>query len=520
MNKYLKRFSLCALMTTALLPVSAADETETWKDLGTGQWRDNMIDNYYMLDHFYQFDVQIQESEQTPGRYRVVNPYLNYPNLFGTLTRPEEDCYIIFDASDPVHAYIEAGLADFVMPGTDLQLVLWSIADDYYFKNGDWEQADEENVCGKLENGCITFTPRSILVGLYDMINDKGVVLQNGIYKAANSHGKFRLRLPDAPKLDMALSYLTYDADAQTIAYNLTMEDDIETVKYALVKGDYTEAASESIISGSTASEELSGTGDFTIAYPGDGVYTMVAVGFFNGKPIATEYVTREFSFNNEEWIPVAEQGLLKESILSSNDLREQGLILESYSFPVSIEQHKDKKNYIRLVNPYINYPLSSELNYDYDHNYYMVFDVTDPDFVLLETAEDGLGINLGYGAMKVTSRAYRYLQENLMTREEIINSNLAGKFRDDVITFPEESFNIMFTGVVQTWYFANNDGTFSLQLPKGLIDPNASVEEVATENATPVYYRLDGTKVSGNDLESGLYIEVKGAKARKIAVK
>lgn len=521
MNKYLKRFSLCALMASALVPASAADANETWKDLGTGQWRDNLIDFYYMLDHYYQFDVQIQESEQTPGRYRVVNPYLNYPNLFGTLARPDEDCYVIINASDPVHVYIEPSISDFIFPGTNDQMYIWSVADDYYNNQfGNWEQAEIEGVCGTLKDGCITFNPRAICTTTYNKEQHSGIPVTEFLFRANNSNGQFRLRLPDAPHVDVEVSFLNFDADTDKLNYAVSFEEDVEYIKYALVAGEYTAEAYDAVADGTTPSVEMKEAGEIAIDYPGEGTYTLIIVPFCDGKAMSGEYITRELAFKNAEWEKIAEKGIYKESILSSNDLTAQGLIIDPCSIEVEIERNVADKNRIRLVNPYgANYPLSSTLNYDFDHNYYMVFDVNDANFVLLETAEDGIGLNLGYGPMVITSRVYRYIQEEYMTRQEAIESGLGGKFANDEITFPENALNIMFTGVVNSWYWANNNGTFSLKLPKGLVNP-VGVEEVATENAAPVYYRLDGTKVAGTALEPGLYIEVKGANARKIAVK
>lgn len=474
-----------------------------------------------MLDHYYQFDVQIQESEQTPGRYRVVNPYLNYPNVFGKLSRPETDCYVVIDASDPVHVYIEPSISDFVFPNSTDQLFIWSVAHDYYINQfGNWNQAEAEGMCGKLENGCITFNPRAIITAIYDEEYYKDVALTDIVCRANNGNGQFRLRLPDAPHTDIEASFVDFDSETDKLNYSVTFEKDIEAVKYALVQGEYTEEAYNAIANGTTASEETKEAGVISVAYPGEGIYTLILVPFHDGKALPGTFVTRELAFKNTEWEPVAEKGIMKEAILSSNDLREKGFVIDPYTIEVDIERNIADKNRIRLVNPYgANYPLSSELNYDFDHNYYLVFDVNDPDFVLMETAEDGIGLNMGYGRFIVTSRAYRYLQEELMTREEIIENNLAGKFANDEITFPENSFNIMFDAVVNSWYWANNDGSFSLKLPKGLINP-VGVEEIATEDFTPVYYRLDGTKVANTTLEPGLYIEVRGDKARKIAVK
>lgn len=72
---------------------------ETWKDLGQGKFCDpamvNMFDNYSTEE----VEVQVQESEEHPGVYRIVTPWPMAPS------HPEAN-FMIVDARDPEYVHI------------------------------------------------------------------------------------------------------------------------------------------------------------------------------------------------------------------------------------------------------------------------------------------------------------------------------------------------------------------------------------------------------------------------------
>ncbi|MDO4320835.1 MAG: hypothetical protein Q4C34_09710, partial [Bacteroidales bacterium] len=70
-----------------------ATTDETWVDLGTGIYSDALLSNMYKGFENKPVEVTVQKSEQTPGRYRIVNPW---PAFIGSA-----DNYLIIDATDP-----------------------------------------------------------------------------------------------------------------------------------------------------------------------------------------------------------------------------------------------------------------------------------------------------------------------------------------------------------------------------------------------------------------------------------
>ena len=151
------RIALPVLAAALMSPTASAAE-ETWKLIGTGTFRENFLHSWYIYSDFPEVEVEVMESEQTPGRYRIMNPYANYPDYIGSPGCQEGDWYITVDASDPVHCYIETSKTGYIA-GENQMLVVGSVADDYYNNRyGNWELADKENVCGKLVDGSITLS--------------------------------------------------------------------------------------------------------------------------------------------------------------------------------------------------------------------------------------------------------------------------------------------------------------------------------------------------------------------------
>lgn len=77
--------------------VTRADET--WKDLGDGVYSDFVLSNLYKGYFNDPITVKVQESEQNPGVYRLVNPW-------PTVTENSEYNYLIVDARDPEYVKI------------------------------------------------------------------------------------------------------------------------------------------------------------------------------------------------------------------------------------------------------------------------------------------------------------------------------------------------------------------------------------------------------------------------------
>lgn len=499
--------------------VARASQKETWKDIGQGWLRDDMFVLYYLMDKYYEIPVNVQESEQTPGRYRLVNAYENYP--FKEVAY-EKEAYMIIDASDPVHVYMEKGLCGIYIGYDDekdvyQEMSVWSQADDYYNnKYNNWEKADAENLCGKLKDNVITFPKGAILVNVYEQkVDEDGEIEYPEVfYRPANLSGKFRLLLPGAPRVDIDMSVIGLTEDGEGLRVQTEMQDGVKSAKFAMFPGEYDESMDAGIIDGTVESVESDASGEVVLPFQGDGDYTIVAVPYVeDGTPRYGSWLTRTLSLSEAEWKKIG-TALYDEAIMSSNDLTRLGeFVYPHCQYNLEVEQNRENPRLFRLVNPYgPAYPYCYESNYDKTRNYYMEIDCTDREMVMVNLMNDGVGLNLGAGKMRIWSRAARMLQEQGKTVDEVREEGVFGRLDGDVITMPANSILLEFRGNPNVWYWAAKDGTFKVQLPEG-----AGVTAVgAPAEGGEEWYTLDGLKVSPENAGNGIYIVRNGSKVEK----
>lgn len=505
------------------------DEEETWVSLGVGQFRDNLVCAFYSIDSFPQMDVEIQESSTTPGRYRVVNPYHNYPYTFG-FGETVGDVYMIVDASDPEHCFVEQCptrlLLGYNQTGDLQQLAVWSIADDYYNNlYGNWEKAEAENVCGKIKNGCITFPPMSLLSTIVHAEKEINWDMQ---WIPSNPQGKFRVRLPGAPKLDVEVKLEgLLEGD---VAYYMELEDDLDYVKVALVEGESSPSIIAGVIDNSIDWTEVSATGQITFPYTKDGVFTLVAVPYYKGEAQDAVVLTKEYAYSEDEW---RKCGLVHytEAILSSNEMTETGYMqIDPDDYDVELEENVKTPGLFRLVDPYgPPYIYSGDGGYDSSHKYYMEIDATDTEAVFIKRMEP-IGLSFAWGRNAIESRAYRMMTKQGMSKEDVLawerekGYRLFGTHKDNKITMPEESiYWIVLDQPTQPTYWANSNGKFCVEMKEGqVIGGTNGVEGVATdfEDAAAEWFTISGLRLPSVPTEPGIYVMRKGKEVTKVALK
>lgn len=147
------------------------DPNEGWKSLGYVDYSDGFVCScpvLFLPEPLQTYSVEIQESEETAGIYRLVNPYgAAYPYSNVEEDNPYLPKYLYIDASNPDKVVILESPQDLtlyaqdqygnVVPATDLTLC-WSLA-DYYRQNGytDDQIAAAGAYFGTYTNNKITF---------------------------------------------------------------------------------------------------------------------------------------------------------------------------------------------------------------------------------------------------------------------------------------------------------------------------------------------------------------------------
>ena len=516
-------------------------EEETWKDLGEGVLRDDLYTKFWYVDNV-EFPVKIQESEQQPGRYRLVNAWSQYPiSVTGGVVYPQERNYgIVVDCTNPDEVFIEPGMIGNYINQLGDEWVTGIISNmmyDYLTDNSNhFTPEDIWHIAGRLRNGAITFPKNSILYQDWtpDMVDENGTPVYYSLWRLVNSAGLMRILLPGAPRVDMEVTLLGLTSDEKSVEYTVTMQQDVAYARAALHPGDDLESIAKGIIDGSIESQELKGDGTYAFPYVGDGIYSLVVVPYTeDGTACYETGCTREFAYDHSEWKPVG-TGKYTENILADNEMRKNGLIFNGDTYEVEIEQNTARPLLFRIVNPYKNYYMSNIQTYDSSRNYYMEVDATDPNGVVINKTEDYIGINVGYGDMAIWSRVLYYQEQWGLDPEEA--QEWADEFNNyqhvdlyghldvdnDVITFPSNSLVLNFPFVKpDTWYWANTNGLAKIELPKGVAAAGVSftgAEGVAYGPAE--YYTIDGVKVDSDNLKPGLYVVRQGGKAWKQVVK
>ena len=178
-------------------------DANPWQSLGIGLYTDPFLKTVYTRNDeapaaIGPYEVEVQENAETPGLYRIVNPYA--PGVHPSIAADDPDATytpanIEIDATDPEGVFIQA-------QSTGLN---WGSGVIYIASNGGYslQQADfatlkENGYFGKLENGIIT---------LPTFQTKKGTIYQgmlfddDGGYYAGVEDG-FKLVLPEAVTSD------------------------------------------------------------------------------------------------------------------------------------------------------------------------------------------------------------------------------------------------------------------------------------------------------------------------------
>lgn len=237
-----------------------------WTSLGEGTLTDDVITAAFDIENQV-FTVEIQESDNTPGMYRIVDPYID--NLY-SLRASESgsssnySCYLVIDCTNPDAVTIAK--QNMGILGTDL---------------GDFQM--ESTSPGTLVNGVITFP-------------QNGLVLTFSKYPGdfpANGSGLFKVVLPGAsdvaaPAVTVAYkgSFIDAASNKSNAVLDFTLNETATSYKFAVVEGNIakneaalTETAGK-IVDGSLESTE--GTASGSVLYPlaVSGTFTVVAVPF------------------------------------------------------------------------------------------------------------------------------------------------------------------------------------------------------------------------------------------------
>ena len=457
-----------------------------------------------------------------------MNAYKNCPSVGGP-EFPAVDNYLVVDASDPVHVYIEPACVNYYI-GEGQVLCLWTMADDYYNNRyGNWEldrqgrdmrphrrrnhHIPRQNPARRIHRGNSVQS-----LGARHYV-ETGEHEQHVPHKAAR-HPQHRHR--------HILGRHKPGQDRRAVRNKHPRRHGIRENR--VFEGEYTDSMRAAVENDETETFKCEKSQTFTVPFEKDGIYTLVAVPYVNGKSYRDSYTTSEWSYSEAEWRK-AGKAKYTEAILSSNELSNYGFIIDEYEYEVDVEQGVAQPWMIRLTDPYGPecYPYATDVNYDSKKKHYMCFDLSDFSCVDLKHTED-IGLDLSQGRMSVRSNSDLYMNDrpfgDNMTKEEYKADSSLPKCRYDAqtktIVFEPNSIRLLFPDRrPDAWYYANMNGHAKVSLPSDIDIKESSVAAIEAEaQAEAEYFTIDGIKADCRNLDSGIYIVRKGNETSKVIIR
>jgi hypothetical protein len=433
---------------------------DTWTSLGYGTFNDVAVSSVYNVSTSGPFQVEVQQSVEHPGYYRLVNPYGTskwalYNN--GAYRLRNEDNYLVFNATNPDKViFVTTTAYNLLFSYTPLNVQLSSTVGELNL----FDYGGTYGNYGTLKDGNIVFPAGYLYV--YTSTTKK-------LYKTTSD---WKISLPGAAdySLSIAIDHNCY-ADNQ-IPYTITAGADVKNIKTLVASGakyltstanlTATVSYGTASTSGSHVLDAQNGT-SFTTGTIEDGWISIFAVGHDDDLTLREGSVAYAFAtkHNDSEWRDLGTTKFTDDSFGKT--------FLGSSTVPdeknVRILQNIADPRRFRLVNAFATSSLSAykpATMYDgTNHNHYTEIIVYRADSVVIPERPMGVTINgsklslLSYSAGTVTGRNITFATQGLRLGNNV------------------------------SYYYANQLGGFKLVLPRFDVVVSVTSANVAVAGAT-----------------------------------
>lgn len=395
----------------------AAAYGDEWTDLGNGKWTDGLLDPLFGwgLDPW---EVTVQENVQTPGVYRVLNPYCGSTSPINVFKKANDtaDYNLIIDATDPNAVTIVC--EDGTYRGYNyakLGLEVGTYGEDVVAMMG----------TGTLADGVIKFGEKALLLG---MLND-------GLYYGSET----KLMLPGAKDYTVSIDSETC-FDNNLWQFTVNGGADAANMKYVVMAGRFGATTDNySYVAANGTAFDFALPAELKFQMTEEGWYTIIiascdADGNLREGAAAYAYCILH---NDEEW---TSRGLA--AFNDDSFCPDYGVTAKIPTYYVELLESKSKPGLYRLVDPYANHPAMSEEYLHSSHKHYLEIDASNAAAVKM--ADQPVGVNISGSTITLMS-------------------NADGKMENHVITFPTKGL-VYSEG--NNAYYANRSGNFSVTVP------------------------------------------------------
>lgn len=421
-----------------------------WNSLGEAIYIDEIVTSIY---NFTMSDgsavvspawkVELQESAETPGLYRLVNTYTCDNSPFGNYAYSDKDVYITIDARNPNKVVVPVFSTNLQIEEETGLLVGASI--------NSGAQDDDPSLYGVLKDNVVSFPANSFLAGIlagekaYVVSNPVNIVFPGGVladYTSAIEWG----------------GIFTSAAGESMAVVNVTLGDDVETAAVAAVPASVAstaDAAVEAVIAKTVETMEVTASGTYNLPLTEGGTYYAVVVAYAGGNVQSSDRARFAFNAGGGEdvgsWEDFGRAEFIDGWCCAAFNYGD-GKTYEDFPWVVPVERNKQNPNLIRLVNPY-NQPGDNIVSYN-DFNAdkstnYVVIDVTDPEYIIIEPQYSGLTWtdptgNFPYAGKEwyIGNVAGFYQSTGAATKEQVVDKGL-----NDVMTDGEIIINLPLFG-------------------------------------------------------------------------
>ncbi len=463
--------------------------TGNWTSLGEGTWVEGLLSQYTNIDRGLTWSVEIEESDETPGYYRMY-PYADASNPISANVmkgKVDEETVIYLNATDIEKPYIEGQFTPFGM-----RIYMHFVAENKA-QGGDY---------ATYKDGIFSFPANS-----FAYMTPQG----DGWYYA-NRDGDFKIALPGAVVRDYTFSATASWCANEYALLSFERGEDVADIKYMLLSSpEYGMTDANAKVVAQNGNSVGAGYTSLRLSTEGadPGVWTALIVALSEDGDIVGQtecHFLIPAEEDPENWQELG-TGVYSESYLS-------GLFsdIDVVNLGVKVEQNVNEPGRYRIVNPYAEYTEVKNGNVGHEgHDHYIYINATDPVRVYVEPSVLGVQV-AGFGEAFGWSWGSRYVMQGRPERGD--TDEVYGTLEGDVVTVP---YLILGMSNYNSGKFRqlSNDAVFKVTIP----DP-AGVGSIEADDANaPVeYFNLQGVRVANP--ENGLFIRRQGNKAEKVVIK
>ena len=198
-----------------------AGQENPWKSLGYALYTDDIVAPLFEGTECLTYQVEVLENKETPGLYRIMNPYgaaFPYNEEGGYDT--SKDYFIEIDATDPEAVWIP-GIYDTGCNWGYGNFSVSSFAYNYVAGGYTLEEVKDAGYCGVLADNVITFPVKTLMVSMAEY--------KDGQFMYANKNGMFKLDMSNMTEAPAASA-------ARSAAARVSLERNIVDAEVAVSK--------------------------------------------------------------------------------------------------------------------------------------------------------------------------------------------------------------------------------------------------------------------------------------------